>query len=118
MVRERESGTRTNEDLRALFKRLDADNSGWVDVHEYVLFSMRDALSRSADRVIDLLRRWDPDGNGLVTRREFGRALRELGFHSTLCTDADIDTLFRQFDVRRAPPARARAHARAPTAPS
>ena len=49
-------GALTDEELRARFREFDADDSGFVDIDEYLQFSLRDALARSADRVIDLFR--------------------------------------------------------------
>ena len=51
MVREREEGEHTREELLARFDYLDGDHSGKVDMHEYLRFALRDALSRSAARV-------------------------------------------------------------------
>ena len=48
LVRDRESGDHTEEELRARFEQLDADGSGQVDLHEYVRYSLRDALSSSS----------------------------------------------------------------------
>ena len=47
LVREREAGDHTDEELQARFTALDSDGSGKVDLNEYVLYSIRDALARS-----------------------------------------------------------------------
>ena len=36
----------------------------------------------NAVRVIDLFREWDTDGNGMIDRDEFRKAMPELGFHA------------------------------------
>ena len=79
-VREREEGELTDEQLHARFALLDADGSGKIDMAEYLLWSLKDALSRSSKRAIDLFRAWDEDGNGSVDSAEFHRAVRALGF--------------------------------------
>ena len=76
MVREREEGEHSEEALRARFEALDADGSGKVDMSEYLRFSLRDALARSSTRVIDLMRDWDEDGSGQVSRGNGGHRRR------------------------------------------
>eukprot|EP00966_Prymnesium_polylepis_P193760 4490929-Prymnesium_polylepis.1 len=56
LVREREVGDHSDEALRQRFEALDRDGSGKVDLNEYVLWALRDALTRSSSRVIDLFR--------------------------------------------------------------
>ena len=69
--------------------RVDADGSGLIDMNEYIRFSLRDALSRSAQRVIDLFRKWDEDGNGTI---EEGVPSRALGFD--FANAGEIDMVF------------------------
>lgn len=59
LVREREMGSPSDEELVQRFHSIDTDGSGHLDMSEYVLFSLRDALSRSSERVLDLFRAWD-----------------------------------------------------------
>ena len=61
-VRTREVGGEdiSEEELRERFERLDSDGSGKVDAQEYIKFSLNDALSRSATRVVDLFRQVRP----------------------------------------------------------
>ena len=77
---------------------LDADGSGLIDMNEYIRFSLRDALSRSAQRVIDLFRKWDEDGNGTISKKEFRRAVRALGF-DFFANAGEIDMVFDDFDM-------------------
>ena len=97
MVKEREMGDHTREELLARFNYLDGDNSGKVDMHEYLRFALRDALSRSAARVIEIFSEWDEDGSGKIDKREFRRAIRSLGFDDQ--ADVDIDMVFDEFDM-------------------
>ena len=98
LVRDREEGDFTTEELRARFEALDADGSGKVDLHEYVRFSLRDALYRSSARVIDLFRKWDTDESGEIDKKEFRKAIRSMGFNF-FADDAEIDMVFDDFDL-------------------
>ncbi len=98
LVREREEGHHPQDELRSRFEQLDADGSGKVELNEYIRFSLRDALSRSASRVIDIFKQWDDDGSGEIDKREFRRAIQALGFNF-FANDAEIDMVFEDFDV-------------------
>jgi len=98
MVRDREEGEHTDEDLRQRFTELDADRSGKVDMNEYIRWALRDALARSSARVIDLFRQWDEDGSGVIERKEFRRAIRALGF-DFIHDVSEIDLVFDDFDI-------------------
>jgi Ca2+-binding EF-hand superfamily protein len=98
LVRDREDSDFTEEELRARFEALDADGSGKVDLHEYVRFALRDALSRSSSRVMDLFRQWDDDGSGEISKKEFRQAVKAMGFNF-FADDAEIDMVFDEFDM-------------------
>ena len=53
-VRDREEGEFTDDELKKRFDALDQDGSGKVDMTEYVIWSLKDSLTRSSDRVVDL----------------------------------------------------------------
>ena len=95
LVRDREEGEFTEEELKKRFEELDQDGSGKIDMPEYLKFSLRDALSRSGDRVCDLFRRWDEDKSGKIDKREFSRAVRALGFP---VTDEEAGEVFDSLD--------------------
>jgi Ca2+-binding EF-hand superfamily protein len=98
MVREREDADHTDEELRERFEELDQDKSGLVDMSEYVLWALRDALARSSARVIDLFRQWDEDGSGEIDQKEFRQAVQAMGFDFGF-EPAEIDRLFSELDV-------------------
>ena len=100
LVREREEarGGHTDEELRLRFDDLDDGKTGRVSLHSYIRASLREALSRSATRVIDLFRLWDEDGSGTIERKEFRRAIRALGF-DFFANNAEIDLVFDDFDI-------------------
>eukprot|EP00966_Prymnesium_polylepis_P200983 4657626-Prymnesium_polylepis.1 len=98
LVREREVGDHTDEELASRFKALDADGSGKVDMNEYILFTLRDALGRASKRVIEMFKEWDDDGSGTVGKAEFRRAVHAMGFQM-IATDDEIDMTFDSLDA-------------------
>ena len=60
--------------------------------------ALRDGLRRSAQRVIDLFRRWDVDGSNSVDRKEFRKAIRHVGFDVEV---EELDMLFDELDPDR-----------------
>jgi len=65
------------------------------DANRSVQEQLRDALVANSMRVIDLFREWDEDGNGMVDKGEFRKAMPMLGLHATR---EHIDALFDTFD--------------------
>ena len=68
LVKEREVGSHSTYALEQRFKALDANDSGRIEMHEYLMFSLRDALARSITRVIELLQSWDSDKSGDISK--------------------------------------------------
>ena len=98
MVRGREVGPFSDEELRRRFDELDIDGSGTIELSEYLSGALREALHKSASRVMDLFRQWDDDGSGTVDRKEFRRAVQALGFD--FFDDAsEIDKVFDELDA-------------------
>jgi len=96
MIREREDGVHTHAELKARFESIDENGNNRIDLDEFIRYSLRDALQRSAARVIDLFREWDEDGDGSVSKKEFGKALKALGFEAT---KEEISGVFDEMDV-------------------
>ena len=83
-----------DEELSERFDALDEDGSGKIDMAEYLLWSLKDALARSAQRVVDLFRAWDEDRAARWTRRSSTRRCARLGFDvEREDTDAVFDSL-------------------------
>ena len=57
---------------------------------------LRDALVQNSMRVMDLFREWDKNGDGVVSRIEFRKAIPMLGLHAS---GDQIDALFQEFDI-------------------
>ena len=68
----------SREQLKARFEACDVDGSGTVDRRELVRACLIDALVLQRKRVLDLLVEWDTDGNNVISRKEFRRAVRAL----------------------------------------
>ena len=60
---------------------------------------LRKLLTANSMRVLDLFRDWDDDGNGMISKREFRRAMRALGLGGDAATRRDINELFNHFDT-------------------
>ena len=84
-----------NEVCDAVFDEVDADGSGEIEYVEYIKYSLRDSLKRSASRVMDLFKRWDEDASGSVDKQEFAHALHELQFD---CPREIVESLFDDID--------------------
>ena len=93
-VRDREVGKIPDEELKTRFNALDVDGSGFIDMNEYLQWSLKDSLMRSSSRVVDLFRAWDDDKSGTIDKKEFYKAVNALGFKiEKEDTDAVFDSL-------------------------
>ena len=63
---------------------------------ESVIEQLRNALAKKFTRVIDVFKDWDDDGNGMVNRTEFRKALSVLGLR---VERAVAEELFDSFDA-------------------
>lgn len=83
LVREREVAIHSEDALRARFNALDMMGCGRVSISAYIVWAIKDALARSASRVIDLFAMWDDDDSGSIDKKEFRKAVRAFGFDAT-----------------------------------
>ena len=95
MVREREVGIFPEAVLHYRFDALDPDGTGFVHMYTFLVQALRDALTRSAAQVTDVLAMWDEDGDGDITKAEFRKALRGMGFQAR---SQDFDAIFDEYD--------------------
>ena len=96
LIRDREAGEHKPKELRKRFDAMDLNRNGKIEMNEYLMFSLRDVLSRSVTRVLDLLQAWDDDGSGDIGKKEFRRAIKALGFDDI--RDSEIDKCFDELD--------------------
>lgn len=101
LVYERETGEHTIPELRQRFRDLDVAGTGRIHKHDYLRFSLRDALARSVNRISEIFEQWDSDGSGQIDFREFRRAVLSLGFADV--ADKQIEQIFRELDEVQAP---------------
>lgn len=95
LVRERELAVHSDLVLAYRFQELDPENTGYVGIKEYLMSSLKDALSRSSSTCLDLFALFDEDGNGEISKKEFRKAIRGFGFKAT---NLEIDAVFDQLD--------------------
>ena len=50
-------------ELRQRFRDIDEDNSGTIELHEYLQWALRAALARSQEKLSTLFAKWDRDGS-------------------------------------------------------
>jgi len=75
----------------------DATRLQGLDLREDVdvATQLRDALTKNSMRVIDLFREWDDDNSGTVSKKEFIRAMRQMGYEAS---KEEIGKLFASWD--------------------
>jgi hypothetical protein len=111
-------GGASSHRLRERFLALDVTGTGRVAKHEWLRFSLREALKRSTSKIIAIFHAWDADGSGYVDQLEFRKAIKAIGYADV--GDKHIDHVFREFDDDRVHPRPTRpplAHIHAHTRP-
>ena len=58
-------------------------------------YALREAIKESRGRILDLFREWDEDHSGYIDKKEFGAALKGMGFP---CSKADIAKVYGDLD--------------------
>ena len=96
LVREREMGIHTEHALWERFNALDTNKSGTIEINEWIIYSIRDALERSAANLDLIFSSWDVNRNGCISRGELYEAMRHYGF---VADSALLDAVFGEFDV-------------------
>ena len=101
MIRDREVGyDHSDLELEERFAAIDANGNGRIDMDEYLVFALRDAITRSGDQMWSLIDEWDEDKSGQISKLEFRHAIRKFGFN---CRRRDIDALFDRMDAGDSP---------------
>ena len=63
-----------------VFDEFDPDESQTIGYEEFLNFALRDALARSASRVMDFFKKFDADESGEIGPGEFREAVSALGY--------------------------------------
>ena len=95
MIRERELGVHPEPQIGHRFKELDPEGNGYVSVANYLIYSLRDAASRSSLRSLDVFMSFDEDGSGEIGPDEFRKVVKAWGFK---VRREDVDAAFAQLD--------------------
>jgi len=82
---------KVNKDDANLLQGFDIDENSGVSIAE----QLRGALTQNSVRVIEMFRQWDDDGSGTITKKEFIKAMLELGLE---LSKKDIGNLFDGWD--------------------
>ena len=72
-------------------RTVDLDETSSLSVQQ----QLAELLTKEAVRVIELFREWDEDGDGVVSRKEFRKAMPLLGLQ---VPRPDVDALFDSWD--------------------
>ena len=95
-VEAREVGPHDEDVLQQRFQEMDMDGSGEIDLSEYLLWGLKEALYKAKEKVSSLFAKWDRDGSGEIDAKEFRVAVASLGL-SLSPTDSEL--LFNMFDT-------------------
>ena len=98
LIREREGVEIEDELITKVFAAFDKDGSGTISAHEYLLYSLVEALGQTQLRAVDLFKAWDEDASGEIDEKEFVKAMDALGY---AVPHAVSSRLFRELDVDR-----------------
>ena len=86
----------STSNLQQRFQIMHPDVDGHVSIEELMLTSMIDKLGALHTRAIELFRSWDEDHSGSISKGEFRKALKALGFHDA--STEDLDAVFDKLD--------------------
>lgn len=101
----------SEEVAQSIFNRFDPDRNGQLDLEEFFAYAgkgggdLRTLLRRSlpevdedTERVIDMFKHWDTDGDGTITRAELKRVLLLL---NPAFTEPDLSKLMKAADKNK-----------------
>jgi calmodulin len=83
----------TEAELQEMVAEVDADGSGAIDFHEFLVLLARKMCDAGAN---DELRVFDQDQNGFISRDELRHVLQNLG---ELLSDDELAEMLREADV-------------------
>lgn len=96
LAREREGPSVSDERIQQIFKAFEENGDGSASVHEYLKYSLAEALYATHLRAIDLFNQWDEEQSGTVDENDFVKAVKALGY--AVPTSVAI-ALFQELDT-------------------
>lgn len=84
----------SKEEAKAIIRDADADASGTIDFLEYLRMAARheETTSDSEKKARELFKNFDKDGDGFISKAEFGHVVNKLGYEMS---DLKIDEIMR-----------------------
>ena len=78
------------EELRNLFKSIDGNGNGTIEMDEYFLWSL-DMASKQGCGLVAIFQKYDTSGEGVLDASEFALAVEDLGFSATFAHDLFVE---------------------------
>ena len=76
---EKHFGTNVDdEEIRRMFKEIDADDSGAIDYSEFLMATMTETQLLSKEKLQAAFKMFDKDGSGTISREEIKEALGQM----------------------------------------
>ena len=86
----------SDEEVEAMFKQVDTDNSGYIDYSEFLVAAINEEQIMSNEKLKAAFNMFDKDGSGYITHDEI-REVLSFGGVNKMNKDA-IDTIVKQVD--------------------
>jgi Ca2+-binding EF-hand superfamily protein len=96
LAREREGPSVSDERIQQIFKAFEENGDGSASVHEYLKYSLAEALHATHLRATDLFNQWDEEQSGTIDENDFVQAVKALGY--AVPTSVAI-ALFQELDT-------------------
>ena len=96
LAREREGPSVSDERIQQIFKAFEENGDGSASVHEYLKYSLAEALHATHLRATDLFNQWDEEQSGTIDENDFVQAIKALGY--AVPTSVAI-ALFQELDT-------------------
>lgn len=85
---------KSEEDIEIMFKKVDTDNSGYIDYTEFVVASIDESQLLNKEKLQAAFRMFDKDGSGSISTDEIKQV---LGYGKTL-NEEQAESILREVD--------------------
>lgn len=89
----------SDAEVQRIMLRVDHDNSGSIEFQEFLTMMSTEETEKSpatTDQFRDAFREFDKDGNGVITMKEFKKAMAKLG---NKLSDKQIKQMIKEVDL-------------------